>query len=154
MAENKKGYWVYSVIAIIVGFAFFAFLGYLIYDLVIKLSEKDFSNNTVIQALITLIITVFIGGYYSKWLEHRNAKRLELYKIQSQLAISIIELSSLYINNPNEEKVQAALFVEASKVKLYFSDDTLRKLNALISAEDKKGAYEPLIDSLKNQIKR
>ena len=67
MNENKKGYWIYSIVAIIIGMSLFAFLGYLIYDLILKLADKDFSNNTVIQALITLIITVFIGGYFEEF---------------------------------------------------------------------------------------
>ena len=69
MNESKKGYWIYSSIAVIIGMSLFGFLGYLTYDLVLKLSEKDFSNNTVIQALITLFVTVFLGGYFSKWLK-------------------------------------------------------------------------------------
>lgn len=77
----KKGYWIYSVIAIIFGFGLFGWFGYLVYDLIIKLSEKDFSNNTVIQALITLIVIVFIGGYFSKWLELRNNKKLNYIKL-------------------------------------------------------------------------
>lgn len=80
MNENKKGYWIYSIVAIIIGMSLFAFLGYLIYDLILKLADKDFSNNTVIQALITLIITVFIGGYFSKWLEYKIQKRLNCTK--------------------------------------------------------------------------
>ena len=83
MNENKKGYWIYSVIAVIIGMLLLAFIGYLIYDLILKLSDKDFSNNTVIQALITLIITVFIGGYFSKWLEYKNSKeRKDKYYVQ------------------------------------------------------------------------
>lgn len=64
MNKNNKGYWIYSIIAIIFGMSLFAFFAYLIYDLIIKLSEKDFSNNTVVQALITLVITVFLGGFF------------------------------------------------------------------------------------------
>lgn len=59
MNENKKGYWIYSVIAIIVGMGLFAFWAYLIYDLILKLAKQDLSNNTMIQSLITLVTTVF-----------------------------------------------------------------------------------------------
>ena len=41
MNENKKGYWIYSIVAIIIGMSLFAFLGYLIYDLILKLADKD-----------------------------------------------------------------------------------------------------------------
>ena len=69
--ESKKGNYIYSIIILIAFFVLLGFFGYLVYDLIIKLSEKDFSNNTVIQALITLIITVFLGGYFSKYLEKK-----------------------------------------------------------------------------------
>lgn len=153
MDSNRKGYWVYSIIAIIIGFSLFGFLGYLIYDLIIKLSAQDFSNNTVVQALITLIITVFIGGYYSKWLEQRNAKKIELYKIQSELAISIINLASAFIYEPDDKGIELALVRESSKVKLYFDNKTLHELNEFIKAQDKKQHYDPLIDCFKKQLK-
>ena len=44
MEVQKKGYWIYSIIAVIVDMALFAFIDYLIYDLIIKLADKDFSN--------------------------------------------------------------------------------------------------------------
>lgn len=153
MNENKRGYWIYSIVAVIFGMLLFAFLGYLIYDLILKLSVKDFSNNTVVQALITLIITVFIGQFYSKWLERRNTKKIELYKIQTQLSLSLIDLTSAFIWQPDNEDIKRALIRESSKVKLYFNDETLKQLNEFIKATDKKVFYDPLIDTLKKQIK-
>ena len=78
MNENKKGYWIYSTIVVIFFVILFAFLGYLIKDLILKLAEKDFSNNTVIQALITLIVTVVIGGYFSKTIMDFSSFRIPL----------------------------------------------------------------------------
>lgn len=153
MNENKRGYWIYSIVAVIFGMLLFALLGYLIYDLILKLSVKDFSNNTVVQALITLIITVFIGQFYSKWLERRNTKKIELYKIQTQLSLSLIDLTSAFIWQPDNEDIKRALIRESSKVKLYFNDETLKQLNEFIKATDKKVFYDPLIDTLKKQIK-
>lgn len=151
--KKNKGYWIYSIVAIIVGMGLFAFFAYLIYDLIIKLSEKDFSNNTVIQALITLIITVFLGGYFSKWLERRNTKKLELLKIQNEIALTLVDLSSAMIYSPDDELIRQAIVKESSKVKLYFDDETLKTLNNFIEAENKKEFYDPLIDCLKKKLK-
>lgn len=151
--KNNKGYWIYSIVAIIFGIGLFALVAYLIYDLIIKLSEKDFSNNTVIQALITLIITVFLGGYFSKWLERRNTKKLELLKIQNEIALTLVDLSSAMIYSPDDELIRQSIVKESSKVKLYFDDETLRTLNDYIKAENKKEFYDPLIDCLKKKIK-
>jgi len=154
MNENKRGYWVYSIIAIIVGMSLFAFLGWLIYDLIIKLADKDLSNNTIIQAIITLVITVFIGGYFSKWLENRNAKKLELYKIQSAISLRIIDLASEASHNPKNEQIKNLLICESSKVKLYFPDSTLKALNEFIKDDKKKpDKYNRIIDELRKNVK-
>lgn len=151
---NKKGYWIYSVIAIIVGMSLFAFLGYLIYDLILKLAEKDFSNNTVIQALITLIITVFIGGYFSKWLEYKNSKRTQVYKTRIDISLRLIDLASEYYRNRNET-IKGMLIFESAKVKLFFDDETLKKMNSFIESTDENiiNNYNSLIDRLKEKIK-
>ena len=133
---EKKGYWIYSTITIIIGFSLFAFWGYLIYDLIVKLSDKDFSNNTVVQALITLIITVFIGGYFSKWIESVFMRKNELYKTKISISLRLIDLASEYYRN-NSEDIKNMLIFESSKVKLFFDDITLKKLNAFIKSDKK-----------------
>lgn len=155
MEVQKKGYWIYSIIAIIVGMALFAFIGYLIYDLIIKLADKDFSNNTLIQALITLIITVFIGGYFSKWLELRNTKKIELYKIQTNISLVLIDLASEYVKNIKNDDIKSLLINESIKVKLYFPDSVLQALNNFInsSKENIVGNYNLLTEELRQNIK-
>ena len=153
MNENKRGYWIYSIVTIIVFVGLFAFWGWLIYDLIIKLSDKDFSNNTVVQALSTLVVTVFIGGYFNKWLEIRNSKKLELYKIQTAISLKLIDLASAAIHNSDNEQILDLLICESSKVKLYFPDSVLKELNSFIGANDKKNYYDPLINELRKNIK-
>ena len=151
---EKRGYWIYSIVVITIGFGLFAFWGYLIYDLVIKLSEKDFSNSTIVQALITLIITVFIGGYFSKWIENKFTQKNELYKTKISISLRLIDLSSEYYRNQNE-KIKNMLIFESAKVKLFFNDDALKKLNNFIESDkiDMIKNYNLLIDELKNNIK-
>lgn len=153
MNENKKGYYVYSCIAVIFGMALFAFFGWLIYDLILKLSNQDFSNSTVVQALITLIITVFIGGYFSKWLEIRNHKKLELYKIRTSISLKIIDLATILYHHPESAEAKELLIAESHKVKLYFDDDLLKNLNQFICEEDKNLYYNNVVDNLKKNIK-
>ena len=153
MNENKKGYYVYSCIAVIFGMALFAFFGWLIYDLILKLSNQDFSNNTVVQALITLIITVFIGGYFSKRLEIRNHKKLELYKIRTSISLKIIDLATILYHHPESAEAKELLIAESHKVKLYFDDDLLKNLNQFICEEDKNLYYNNVVDNLKKNIK-
>lgn len=152
---EKKGYWIYSIVAIIFGMALFGFFGYLLYDLILKLANEDFSNNTVIQALITLIVTVFIGGYFSKFLEHKFSKKNKLYETRISIALRLIDLASEYYRNPVSE-IKDILIFESSKVKLFFNDETLKKLNAYIDSDNKKVMtrnYNLLIEELKKHIK-
>lgn len=154
MNENKKGYWIYSIVAIVVIVGMLSFIGYLIYDLIIKLADKDLSNNTVVQALITLIITVFIGGYFSKSLEYRNSKKIQLHKTRTDIALQFIELASEYYRKRNME-IKSMLIFESAKVKLFFDDETLKKMNKFIESSDENiiDNYNSLIDSLKGKIK-
>ena len=153
MNENKKGYYVYSCVAIVLGFALFGYFAWLIYDLILKLSEQDFSNNTVVQALITLIVTVFIGGYFSKWLEIRNHKKLELYKIRTSISLKIVDLVTILYHHPESIEAKELLIAESHKVKLYFNDDLLKNLNRFICEDDKGQYYDRIIDELKKNIK-
>ena len=151
---EKRGYWIYSIIAIIFGITLLGFFGYLLYDLILKLAKEDFSNNTVIQALITLIITVFIGGYFSKYLEHKFSKKNKLYETRITISLRLIDLASEYYRNPVAE-IKNILIFESSKVKLFFDDETLNKLNIFIESNNKKEMiqnYNLLINELKKNI--
>ena len=101
------------------------------------------------------MITVFIGGYYSKWLEQKNYKKIELYKIQSDISINTINLATSLYHNPNNEQIKQLLIAESSKINLYFSDEVLKRVNEFIKADsDTKGQYyDPIIDELKKCLK-
>lgn len=136
MKETQKGYWIYSIIAIIFGIGLFAFFAYLVYNLIIKLATTEISNDTLIQSLITLIITVFIGGYFSKGLEQRNNKKLETYKVQKEVALNIIDLVGMIVHNNNREQAIQLLIVENYKVKLFFDDELLKVINDFCQEKD------------------
>ena len=127
----------------------FAFIGYLICDLIIKSAD---TNNTLLQALITLIITVFIGVYFSKWLELRNTKKIELYKIQTNISLVLIDLASEYARNIKNDDIKSLLINESIKVKLYFPDSVLNNfINT--SKENIVGNYNLLTEELRKNIK-
>ena len=160
MNENKKGYWIYSVIAIVIGMSLFAFWGYLLYDLVLKLSEKDFSNNTVVQALFSLVTTVFLGGYFTKILERRNEITLDVFKVQKDISLKVIDYATALYYHPENVQVKELLIAETIKVKLYFDDDVLKATNEFIKSLDaiqgngqKDTTYENLANQLKKAIK-
>lgn len=157
MNENKKGYWIYSIVTVVIGMTLFGFWGYLIYDLIIKLSEKDFSNNTVIQALISLIVTVFLGGYFSKWIERKNAKKLEVFKAQRDISLKVIDYATTLYYHPQTTQYAELLKAESIKVKLFFDDETLSSINEFLAAIEQDGSQNNLdtsYDNLTNQLKK
>ena len=153
MKETQKGYWIYSVIAIIFGMGLFAFFAYLLYDLIVKLTTTEISNDTLIQSLITLIITVFIGGYFSKGLEQRNNKKLETYKVQKEIALNIINLMGMILYNNNKEQAIKLLIVESYKVKLFFDDDLLTSINNFCQ-EKNTSKYNTYYVDITNKLKK
>src|SRR5699024_4275940 len=124
----------YSIVTVIIFCVLFAFWGYLVYDLIIKLSMKDFSNNTVVQALITLIISVYIVEYFSKSIESKIYKKNQLYKTRIDISLRLIDLASAYYRETTDE-IKNMLIFESAKVKLFFDDDTLKKLNIFIESD-------------------
>lgn len=157
MNENKKGYWIFSIIAVIFGMFLFAFWGYLIYDLILKLSEKDFSNNTVVQALFSLVTTVFLGGYFTKLLERKNAKKLEVFKVQKDISLAVIDYATALYYHPENEQIKELLKAETTKVKLYFDNEILKSIIAFINSIDNNESKEQrdsLYENLSTQLKK
>ena len=160
MNENKKGYWIYSIIVAFVGMVLFAYWGYLIYNLILKLTVKELSNNTLIQALISLIVTVFLGGYFSKWLERRNAKKLEIFKTKRDISLNIIDYASIIYFQPENEQAKRLFVGELSKIILYFDEETIKTTQEFINEVNKNSdidaircKYDVLIKQLKKSMK-
>lgn len=154
MNEAKRGYWIYSIVAVVFGMSMIAFIAWLVYDIILKLADKDFSSNTVVQAFITLLVTVFIGGYFSKWLEVRNHKSVELYKTRTVISLRLVDLLSEYVHHPKDKSIKEMLITESKKVKLFFPDNVLRELNAFIdNKEVSNEQYAKIVDELRKYLK-
>ncbi len=155
MNENKNGYWIYSTSVVGFFIVLIAFIFWLTYSLIIKLATSPITNEVIIRTLITLIITVFVGGYFSKWLEHKKAKKLELYKIQTSVSIKVIDYATEYFYHPQREDIKDLLIAESNKVKLYFDDQVLLSINDFIEAKEpnRKIKYQIIIDNLQKHMK-
>lgn len=152
MKENRNGYYLYSTAAILGFLALFAYVFYLGHDLLVKLSMDEFTNSTVLQSMIALIITVFLGGYFSKAVEHKKQIKLEKFISQKAISLRIIDLASLVLNGHDIENIKQQLKTESIKVKLLFDDNLLKKLNEFIEKPD-EGSYNYLMEDLKRFFK-
>ena len=156
MKEDKKGYWVYSGFAIILGMTLFGVIAYLIYDLILKLATTQITNSTLVQSLITLIITIFLGGYFSENLKQRNNKKLETYKTQKDVALNIINLMGMIVRDNSKEEAKQLLINETYKVKLFFDDELLKAMNNFCTEENTEKYnyhYNNIVDKLQKYFK-
>ena len=76
---------------------------------------------------------------------------MELYKIQTETSIKLIDIGSEYLYNP-QENIKRLLITESCKVKLYFSDNVLKALNEYIMSRSEE-CYNALIEELRKNIK-
>ncbi|MGG4107985.1 hypothetical protein AAXB25_29260 [Paenibacillus lautus] len=155
MKERKTikltGYF-YGIILFLIVFGVAAFSVYLVYLLVVKASTNQFADTTVLQAMLTLIISVLIGTILTKSLESRNAKRLEVFKIRKDVSINI-NLSGVLLSSDESEKQRAfeILHNENMKVKLFFDDETVRAVKKFLE-EKSLSSYEEMTDMLKKHL--
>jgi hypothetical protein len=151
--QNGKGYYVYSTIVAIIGFTFLFLFAFLIYDLILKLSTEGFGDKTIIQSILTIIGTVFLGGFFTKNLEYKNCRKLEAFKTQKEVALRIIDLSGLILSN-DENKEQAVIILknENFKVKLFFDDKLVSLINTFLQNSE-ANTYNQIVDSLKKYFK-
>lgn len=140
----------YGIIVFLIVFGVAAFSIYLVYLLVVKASTNQFANTTVLQAMLTLIISILIGTILTKSLESRNAKRLEVFKIKKDVSINIINLSGVLLSSDESEKQKAfeLLHNENVKVKLFFDDETVGAVKKFLE-EKSLSSYGEMTDMLK-----
>ncbi|ENH96739.1 hypothetical protein J416_09184 [Gracilibacillus halophilus YIM-C55.5] len=152
---EKTGYF-YGIVLFLILFSTISFVVYLFYSLVIKASNDELTDNTIVNALITLIISVILGNLMSRKLEHRYARSLEIYKIKNSIALNIIDLSETILNSRNEEirlKALESLETEYKKSKLYFEEEIVYSIQNLIKYQS-LDSYNQLIKLLRNQVNK
>lgn len=85
----------------------------------------------------------------------KKYKEIELYKIQTNISLVLIDLASEYARNIKNDDIKSLLINESIKVKLYFPDSVLKALNNFIntSKENIVGNYNLLTEELRKNIK-
>ena len=90
----------------------------------------------------------------------KNAKQLEVFRIQREIAIKIIDYATVLYYHPAAQREKELLKAESIKVKIFFDDSTLKTINQYLIAveqssfDNEKGTiYDKLADQLKKVIK-
>lgn len=152
MKSDNKWYYIYSICAVLIIMTVFGFFIYFMYDLIIKLSTNQFANVALISSLITIFITVFIGGWFNKSLELRNSKHIESYKEKKDISLNIISLASAIINNIESEKAKNLLGNENIRAELFLNDIIVQDINNFLESSTKEN-YNTLLDNIKKELK-
>ncbi|WP_353892804.1 hypothetical protein PRVXH_002181 [Proteinivorax hydrogeniformans] len=145
---HNKGYYIYSVFAVLGFLLLTGYVFYLVHDLLIKLSTDQFTNATAIQSVVALVITVFLGGYFSKSIEHKKHIKLEKFKSQKEISLRIIDLAGLIVREEDTEKAKSLLRNENFKVKLLFDDSTVKAINNFLEKPNEAN-YNLLMEEIK-----
>ncbi|MCA9385862.1 hypothetical protein KC717_04400 [Candidatus Dojkabacteria bacterium] len=135
---------------------FFAFIIYLVYSLISKAALGEFQDTQIIQATIGFIISVLGGTVIAKNLENRNNKQLEYLKIKNEIALRLIDLTSVVLRGNTKDKTKKdaidLIQVEGIKAKLYMGDDALKLINDFIDKPNSR-THKLLNNELRNQVK-
>lgn len=148
---THSGYYIYSTMAIIGFILLIAFVCYLVYDLLIKLTSQEISNATLVQAVITLLITIFVGGIFGKNLELRNSRKLEFLKVQKDIALTVIELTKKISSGEDSKIALAQLYFEINKAELFFNKEVADSIKGLHSAVTQEN-YDKVIENMRKVL--
>lgn len=101
--DNNAQYW-YGIAMVLIFLLFFGFVIYLVYTLIVKASNDEFSNVALIQSIASLFFTVVIGTILSKNLDKRNAQQSEIHKIKVDVAEKFVLIGTLLLIDPDNEE--------------------------------------------------
>lgn len=154
MNEGKKGYYIYSTFVVLFFILLFGFTIFLIYKLIIQFATGEITNELAIQSFATLIVTVFIGSWFAELLKRKSAKSIETYKIQSNIAINIVDYAGKIIFSKEETRNDyiQKYYIEMQKARLFFNDIVLNNLERFY-AEKSDEAYHKIVKSLQAYFK-
>lgn len=145
---------IYGISMFLVLFGFIGFVIYLLYVLISKASSGEFTDITLLQAMLTAVFSVLGGTLLSKKLEERNAKSSELFKIRSNIGLKIIDLGGLILCSNEIAEINKAvnlLINENVKVKIFFDDEVVKAINYFLEKKS-PSAYEAMTDKLKKYL--
>jgi len=153
--KGEKTAAVYGVTMMIVILTFFGVILYLIYTLIDNASRGNFTDNSIIQALITFATTVVAGTLINKNLERRNTKDAERNKIRNDISLKLIDLSGIALSKHRTEKEKEIAIEmignENIKVKLFFNDEVVLAVNSFLEKPNSQ-SYNLMTDILKKYI--
>lgn len=148
--DNNAQYW-YGISVVFIFLMFFGFVIYLIYTLIVKASNDEFSNVALIQSIASLFFTVVIGTVLSKNLDKRNAQQLEIHKIKVDVAEKFVLIGTLLLMDPDNEEAQKGYLSLQVRAKLFFKDEVLVQMNQFTEAKS-QNAFDTIIELMRKEI--
>lgn len=149
--DNNAQYW-YGIGMVLVFMFFFGFVIYLVYTLIVKASNNEFSNVALIQSIGSLFFTVVIGTVLSKNLDKRNARQSEVYKIKVDVAEKFVLIGTLLLKEPDNEDANINYVSLQVRAKLFFNNEVLNQMNQFIKTKAQT-EFDNVIELMRKEIK-
>lgn len=148
--DNNAQYW-YGIAMVLIFLLFFGFVIYLVYTLIVKASNDEFSNVALIQSIASLFFTVVIGTFLSKNLDKRNARQSEIHKIKVDVAEKFVLIGTLLLIDPDNEEANKGYVSLQVRAKLFFKEEVLAQMNQFIEAKSQT-AFDNVIELMRKEI--
>lgn len=148
--DNNAQYW-YGIAMVLIFLLFFGFVIYLVYTLIVKASNDEFSNVALIQSIASLFFTVVIGTILSKNLDKRNAQQSEIHKIKVDVAEKFVLIGTLLLIDPDNEEANKGYVSLQVRAKLFFKEEVLAQMNQFIEAKSQT-AFDNVIELMRKEI--
>ena len=150
MKKDNAQYW-YGIGMAFIFLLFFGFVVYLIYTLIAKAANNEFSNVALIQSIGSLFFTVVIGTVLSKNLDKRNAKQSEIYKNKVDVAEKFVLVGTvLLMENDNDEANKNYVLLQV-KAKLFFDENVLVQMNQFMKTKGQT-EFDSVVELMRKEI--
>ena len=150
MKKDNAQYW-YGIGMVFIFLFFFAFVVYLVYTLIVKAANNEFSNVALIQSIGSLFFTVVIGTVFSKNLDKRNARQSEIHKIKVDVAEKFVLIGTVLLMEPdNDEANKNYVFLQV-RAKLFFKDEVLIQMNKFIKTKAQP-EFDNIVELMRKEI--
>lgn len=150
MKKDNAQYW-YGIGMAFIFLLFFGFVVYLIYTLIAKAANNEFSNVALIQSIGSLFFTVVIGTVLSKNLDKRNAKQSEIYKNKVDVAEKFVLVGTvLLMENDNDEANKNYVLLQV-RAKLFFDENVLVQMNQFMKTKGQT-EFDSVVELMRKEI--
>lgn len=148
--DDNAQYW-YGIGMVFIFLLFFGFVVYLVYTLIAKVANNEFSNVALIQSIGSLFFTVVIGTILSKKLDKHNARQAEIHKIKVDVAEKFVLIGTILLMDHDNEEANKNYALLQVRAKLFFKDEVLVQMNQFMTTKAQT-EFDSIVELMRKEI--